>query len=200
MKTCVVRVVVNRCFSESRNHACRDGGVYYCAMPSTYKTMDCFYPGCEVSHTRSGFCLPHWKAWREHSTPLVRYVQRAAEERFFESVEFTDTCWLWTGKLDSNGKYGDFRTGGRATKHWRAHRWAYEYLVGPIPEGMHLDHICCVTLCLNPDHLDVVTLQENIRRAAERRTTCRRGHPHATYSKTYQNGRRFCVACAMKSV
>lgn len=75
-------------------------------------------------------------------------------------------CWEWRGTHDKDG-YGHFRIGSRTNGSLRmvlAHRFAYETLVGPIPEGLQLDHLCRNTPCVNPLHLEVVTLQENIRR------------------------------------
>lgn len=115
-----------------------------------------------------------------------------AEERFWAKVDKTTTCWLWTGCHNSNG-YGRFRINGQTIQ---AHRFAYELLVGPIPEGLTLDHVkangCTSTLCVKaiadehgPAHLESVTQLENNRRGAsiqrtrERyaaRTHCKRGH------------------------
>lgn len=69
-------------------------------------------------------------------------------------------CWLWTAATTPTG-YGQFRfhDGSRA-----AHRLAYEQMVGPIPDGLELDHLCRVRNCVNPDHLEPVTHAENLRR------------------------------------
>jgi len=81
-------------------------------------------------------------------------------ERFFAKVDKGGPggCWLWVGS--NNGRYPVFPKGGRY-----AHRWSYEHHVGPIPEGYEIDHLCRVTLCVNPTHLEAVTPQENKRRA-----------------------------------
>lgn len=92
-----------------------------------------------------------------------------AAERFWDRTDLNGPvpeyrpdlgpCWLWSGALH-NGYGGFFADGQR----WRVHRWSYEFLVGPIPEGLHLDHLCRVRHCVNPAHLEPVTNQENIRR------------------------------------
>lgn len=85
-----------------------------------------------------------------------------APQRFWRRVTKTDTCWLWTGWINHNG-YGHFGVTNRLTV--KAHRYAYELTVGPIPAGLVLDHLCQTRACVNPDHLDPVTSQENQRRA-----------------------------------
>lgn len=99
------------------------------------------------------------------------------EDRFWAKVDFTDTCWLWTaGRF--NGGYGSFLVDGRRTG---AHRFAYELVKGPIPDGLEPDHLCRVRLCVNPSHLEAVTHSENARRGLTgmhaRKTHCLRGHP-----------------------
>lgn len=71
-------------------------------------------------------------------------------------------CWLWTGARQKEG-YGRVK---HEDKTPLTHRLAYELLVGPIPSGLHLDHLCRVRRCINPEHLEPVTQQENIRRGA----------------------------------
>lgn len=102
------------------------------------------------------------------------------EQRFWEKVERTDSCWLWHGAYEE-GRYGRFWDGARFAL---AHRWAYEFLRGPIPAGYVIDHLCRVTRCVNPDHLEPVTPRENIMRSPTaptavraRQDRCIHGHP-----------------------
>lgn len=76
-------------------------------------------------------------------------------------------CWRWTGNLNPSG-YGRCSPAfiGRTVK---AHRLSYEAFVGPIPEGLEIDHLCSVRDCVNPEHLDPCTRQENSHRYAVRR-------------------------------
>lgn len=85
------------------------------------------------------------------------------EDRFWAKVEKTETCWLWTACKFSNG-YGQFQRVDGGTKV--AHRIAYELLVGDIPEGLVLDHVCHVRTCVNPAHLRPVTNKQNVENAS----------------------------------
>jgi hypothetical protein len=81
-------------------------------------------------------------------------------DRFMAKVYKTETCWLWTAAKATNG-YGMF---GSLNDVTTAHRWAHELFIGPIPEGMDVDHLCRVRECVNPEHLEAVTRIENLRR------------------------------------
>jgi HNH endonuclease len=115
--------------------------------------------------------------WREYRRAYRAGLRRTKPplERFWSKVTTTDTCWLWTGSRDTLG-YANFALAGGQV---RAHRFAYELLVGPIPVGLELDHLCAVRHCVRPAHLKPVTHAENVRRAVARRpkpTHCGRGH------------------------
>jgi hypothetical protein len=98
--------------------------------------------------------------------------------RFWQKLEKTDSCWLWTAGLFTDG-YGLFWDGKKTVG---AHRFSYELLVGVIPIGLVLDHLCRVRSCVNPAHLEPVTHRENILRGdgiaarRARQTHCVRGH------------------------
>jgi hypothetical protein len=107
-------------------------------------------------------------------------------------------CWNWTGAL-ANGKYGHLFVDGRMQK---AHRIAYRMVVGPIPHGMDLDHLCRNTKCVNPNHLEPVTRSENLRRSPlmghinANKTHCIRGHEFtAENTRVRPNGHRVCKEC-----
>lgn len=82
------------------------------------------------------------------------------EERFWNNVNLLAPggCWTWTGGTVING-YGRFHMGGRS---FPAHRWAWRNLVGPISEGLELDHIACSRDCVNPAHLRLTTRKQNM--------------------------------------
>lgn len=113
-------------------------------------------------------------------------------------VTRTDSCWIWTGATRPNG-YGHLM---KERKDVLAHRTVYEMLVGPIPEGLTLDHLCRDRACVNPDHLEPVTNKVNILRGFgpaainARKTHCPQGHEYAAGNVTTWKGHRECRACA----
>ena len=118
-------------------------------------------------------------------------------ERFIEKIVETDGCWIWTSSVVRG--YGTFAVQTR--KDVKAHRLAYEMWVGPIPEGLQIDHLCDNKLCVNPDHLKPATARENTLRsnnpAAQnaRKTHCKRGHeftPENTYMDKHMRNCRKC--------
>lgn len=96
-----------------------------------------------------------------------RYINghhgRILDPEYIEEDRGHDTpCWIWQRAIGSDG-YGNLGLNG---KFWKAHRFIYQREVGPIPEGLTLDHLCRVRCCVNPDHLEPVTNAENVRRGA----------------------------------
>lgn len=120
-------------------------------------------------------------------------------QRFWEKVDKTRTCWIWTGALDQNG-YGKFRYMEKNRSSAYAHRVAYELVKGEIPDGLHLDHLCRTRSCVNPDHLEPVTQRENNLRGvwARRKGMCVAGLHKMTPRNTYMNpttGKTRCIIC-----
>jgi hypothetical protein len=122
--------------------------------------------------------------------------------RLVDNVTLSESgCWDWTGATNSRG-YGRITFMGRTTY---AHRQVWETVVGAIPDGLELDHLCRNTMCVNPDHLEPVTHAENIRRSptgAEKSaryaawTHCRRGHERTPENtRIGPDGVRRCRPC-----
>lgn len=112
-------------------------------------------------------------------------------------IGFNDEqCWTYDGNPDPAG-YHSIAIRGRL---FRAHRWTYEYFIGPIPEGLVIDHLCRNPGCVNPAHLEPVTVAENARRGIKGQTThCPKGHeytPENTRVEAKGNFRmRHCRQC-----
>ncbi len=147
----------------------------------------------------------------------MRRKTRTPEARFWAKVRVADAadpdaCWLWTGALDRDG-YGQFWVAGRQVK---AHRFAYELLVGPIPDGLQGDHQChnrdksckggptCLhRRCVNsPDHLEPASGRDNTMRGDTitagnaSKTHCPVGHPYSSANtRVRSDGGRDCRAC-----
>ncbi len=119
-------------------------------------------------------------------------------DRFEDKIlhEPNSGCWLWTGALNQDG-YAMFWHEGQAR---RAHRIAYEIHVGPIPDGLQLDHLCRVRCCVNPDHVEPVSCRENIRRGEtgiheREKTHCPQGHPYDERNTYRYRNKRYCRTC-----
>lgn len=128
------------------------------------------------------------------------------EDRFWAKVEPNGVCWEWAASRKPNG-YGQFGMPGRRSPQL-AHRVAYELLVGPIPEGLCLDHLCRNRGCVNVDHLEPVTQGENTRRGfggwrrsqnQRAQTHCKHGHEFAPENtRRDHDGHRECRACTSR--
>ena len=160
----------------------------------------CSIGGCGKPHVSRGWCAPHYQAWYKYGDPLVvRVRHRSARDRFWERVDRPDSgCWNWTGYRSELG-YGRFYPVGK--KRVPAHRFAYELLVGPIPEGLVLDHLCRNASCVNPAHLEPVSQRENVLRGLAPtainaiKTQCIHGHEYTPENTMRQKHGRECRTC-----
>lgn len=109
-------------------------------------------------------------------------------------------CWEWTAARTRGYAVMRARING-ARRMWYAHRVSYELFVGPIPEGLQIDHLCRNRRCINPEHLEPVTARENLLRgetltASEiLRTHCPRGHAYNAENTYRYDNKRFCRQC-----
>jgi hypothetical protein len=128
-------------------------------------------------------------------------TKRPAIERFNEKyVVCPSGCWIWTASVDDCG-YGNFAA--EPPRSMRAHKWIYQHMVGMVPEGLELDHLCRVRNCVNWRHLEAVTHRENMIRADFKNNrrkrvpavTCPNGHAY-TGARSYDNKSQRCRVCA----
>lgn len=173
------------------------------------------YPnGCKVEDCGKpvkgrGLCNAHYLREQRHGNPTAggTFRERINSDvppqdrlRFWNYIEVTETCWPWIGCRNREG-YGHIG-------HHSAHRLVYEALRGPIPRGLTIDHLChthdlscaggksCLhRRCVNPNHLEAVTLEENSRRAGGRKTACPEGHPYDTRVERRGGVERRCSVC-----
>lgn len=117
--------------------------------------------------------------------------------RFWSHVEKTETCWLWKDALQSRG-YGTFQVNGSTVF---AHRFSWELHRGPIPQELTIDHLCRVKRCVNPNHLEPVTSQENVLRGDTlparniHKRFCPAGHEYTEENTRISQGKRQCRIC-----
>jgi hypothetical protein len=176
----------------------------------------CLADDCEESAYCRGRCTKHYQRWRKSGSDAD--PRPTPEERFWAKVNKAGPipscrpelgpCWTWTGARSSG--YGRLGLGSSTVVY--AHRYAYELLVRPIPDGLEPDHLCRVRHCVKaianeqgPAHLEAVTRSENQQRGAgpqvtrERhaaKTHCKRGHPYNEANMLIgTNGERRCRAC-----
>jgi hypothetical protein len=126
------------------------------------------------------------------------------QDNFWKKVEVHQPsgCWQWTGCLHRLG-YGNLAINHPPVRSYSlmAHRVAYTLLIGPIPEDMTVDHLCRNRGCVNPDHMQIVTLKENIHRSfhpnqiSRRSGACRKGHREFRVDRRQQ----VCKVCERES-
>lgn len=135
----------------------------------------------------------------DHPLEVADMAKRTPLDRFWAKVWREGLgCWWWTGALSMG--YGQLYHDGKPRG---AHRLSYEWFVGPIPAGLHVDHLCRHPSCVNPDHLEPVTCRENLLRGETfqaknaAKTRCPQGHPYNA-ENTYVRpaGNRECRRCA----
>lgn len=168
-------------------------------MPET--TRVCSVEDCGRVTRARGLCNPHYMRLLRNGTTDDR--RPTLDERFWGKVDATGSCWEWIAYVNRYG-YGEFHLEGRAAL---AHRVAYQLLVGSIPEGLQLDHLCRNTKCVNPDHLEPVTGRINTLRGTSPsarhavKTHCPKGHPYSQDNlHVTKSGQRKCRACNRERV
>lgn len=127
--------------------------------------------------------------------PEIRWSRATRQGRPSSFAPGLGPCLMYIGADNGNG-YGQFRYNGA---NGYAHRYAWERVNGPIPEGLTVDHLCRVRKCVNVEHLELVDGPTNTRRAAATRTRCKNGHEYTDENTRIRRGRRECIVCDKKA-
>lgn len=185
-------------------------------------TQKCEYNGCKIKYRAKGYCNTHYEYKRKHGSldgyedrlinggadykPFDTYTDSDLIENIIKYVEpetIGDECWIWVGGKSMKG-YGELirRSNGKYKK-MQAHRLSYEAFIDVIPLDMTVDHLCLNKICVNPFHLEIVTREENTRRAWEVRNggtdSCVNGHLWKDNLVYYGNSKhRRCKTCTNK--
>lgn len=178
----------------------------------------CVADDCDKGHKARGLCRSHYAQLRRRELRLSR-PRPTPEQRFWIKVDKNGplpverpdlgNCWVWrTAKRDSTRVSFVVKSGSKVL----AHRMGYELIVGPIPDGLVLDHLCRRPRCVRFSHLEPVTQATNIARGlgpallrewdAKKRalTHCKWGHEYTPpNTRIKKNGTRGCKACARRS-
>ena len=182
------------------------------------RDLKCSVDGCEKMVLARGWCRTHYTRWYETGSvglgvrnppaPPPPPPSRPIEERFWEKVDKEDFHWIWTGSKTKLG-YGMIWDNDQK-RHVMAHRLSWELANSKaIPDSLVIDHLCRTPSCVNPSHLEVVTVAENTRRGLapavgrlqnRSKTHCPQGHPYSPENTYYYNdGRtRVCRRCAIE--
>ena len=145
------------------------GDPLYKTRPYGWQSETCAVDDCDRPCHGLGFCSMHYDRFKQYGE-----TTDSRERRFWAKVDKNGPipahcpelgpCWVWTGYIHQSTGYGQFGSKGKGSN--LPHRIAYQYLIGPIPKGLHLDHVCRNRICVNAagGHLEPVTPRENIRR------------------------------------
>lgn len=163
-----------------------------------WHNTECTHGGCDAKAVARGYCKRHWQYYKRKglfegvSSPKTDY-----QSRFWTYVDKTETCWNWMG-VTSKG-YGYFMKKQRLVS---AHRESYIMLVGNIEDNLTIDHLCRNKACVNPEHMELVSMKENILRSNNpaainaRKTHCIRGHElKGRHLYIDKGGGRNCRTC-----
>lgn len=158
----------------------------------------CSVSDCGARPIARQLCRKHYMRMQRHGSPEPGNTRAHSREQVLakiaeRTIKTVDGCWEWQGAVGPNG-YGYSAWAGQKL----AHRMSYEAHTGPIPDGLHLDHICRNRRCVNPAHLEPVEPSVNMwRKPDETRQHgfCKRGHKIEGANAIVSRGARRCRIC-----
>lgn len=165
--------------------------------------MNCIVDGCERDQLYRSMCGGHYQRWKTtgdaRAADPLRTDPAFNLKRFSLLIDVRDGCWNWQGCVSAAG-YGVHQFQGR---QWKASRLAYFLTHGSIDDELEVDHLCFNTICVRPDHLELVTPYVNNLRSSSwggrnsRKTHCPQGHEYsAENTRVTRSGRRECRECS----
>lgn len=176
----------------------------------------CSIPNCEKPVEARGWCRGHYMRWNRYGDPegqtqKVHWNTSKWNDpdfrlkqwnRFLSKVVRTDGCWFWMGFLSQG--YGQHCATMHGRSNWRAHRFAWAFWNGPIPDGHLIHHVCHNKACVRPDHLEALTPTQHAAKKGHgfnvpRETHCKNGHPFSVANTRWKDGHRICITCAKEA-
>lgn len=153
-------------------------------QPIQESPKSCSVEGCGLKYFSRGYCTKHWRElWRNVATKdQLGYTYLSLQSAFDRwPTTSANDCMIWTG--NTAGRDDPYGVLTFRSKNVYAHRAAYELRHGPIPRGMDIDHLCHVRLCVNPDHLRMVSHKQNLEHRNGANANSHTGHRGITYDK-----------------
>jgi hypothetical protein len=142
---------------------------------------------CTETRLRLGMCEKHYRRFLKYGS-----IESTRIDTFNHYDVSSNGCWIWRGAIYSNG-YGKTSVKIHGTR--LAHRVFYIKYVGPIPDGLDLDHSCRNRRCVNPTHLEPVSRSINLNRGHKARTYCENGLHDITLPDAVKPGTNQCIEC-----
>ena len=150
---------------------------------------------CERKAVARGLCHKDYMAWRKLHRDEVYRRGDPYDTLVAASIITVKGCWEVQGYRQSEG-YSRIRVGGRAGSDEYGHRLSWERNVGPIPDDLVVDHLCKNRACINIEHLELVTREENSSRNPQSQITeCVHGHAYTPENTGRSKGWRYCRQC-----